>query len=130
MPALRLDGDIDAPLLIFRPDAAPPILFSSAQQTTNEQDQEQAAALVGLLRERLGSAWREAWLAQGVPGVARALLPIALADDPAAALGELQAQMQHALDELRERDPETFAQLEAAARQAMAASGAEEPAPP
>lgn len=78
--------------------------------------------LVGLLRERLGSAWREAWLAQGVPGVARALLPIALADDPAAALGELQAQMQHALDELHERDPETFAQPSASIRQSMSAT--------
>ncbi|MBO9391098.1 MAG: CpXC domain-containing protein, partial [Roseiflexus sp.] len=37
---------LDAPLLIFRPTAAPPILFSPAQQTTSEQDQQHAAALI------------------------------------------------------------------------------------
>ncbi len=105
-------GSLDAPLLIFRPDAEPPILFSPAQQTSREQDQQHAAELVAQLRERLGSAWREAWLAQGVPGVARALLPVALANDPEAGLRDR-----------RERDPATFAQLEAAARQAMEASG-------
>ena len=43
----------DAPLLIFRPTAASPILFSPAQQTTSEQDQQQAAELITILRQRL-----------------------------------------------------------------------------
>jgi CHAT domain-containing protein len=47
------------------------------------------------------------------------MLPIALADDPEAALHAAQAQMQQALDELRERDPDAFARLEAEARQAL-----------
>jgi hypothetical protein len=53
--------------------------------------------------------------------VPRQLLPLALADDPAAALQELAVQMQQALAELRRRDPEAFARLEAEAQQAMAA---------
>ncbi|EFO82062.1 hypothetical protein OSCT_0061 [Oscillochloris trichoides DG-6] len=69
---------IDAPLLIFHPNASPPILFSPAQQTTNEQDQQQATGLLGLLREQLGTAWRDAWLAQGVASVPRQRLAAAI----------------------------------------------------
>ena len=112
---------LDAPLLIFRPTAAPPILFSPAQQTTSEQDQQHAAALIGILRQHLGAAWNDAWLAQGPAVVPRPMLLVALTDDPAAALQGLAARMQQALAELRWRDPVTFARLEAAARQAMAA---------
>ena len=72
------DG-LDAPLLIFRPATELPIIFSPAQQTTNEQDQQQAADLMGMLRERLGTQWRGAWLAQRLPGVHRAMLPVVLA---------------------------------------------------
>jgi hypothetical protein len=49
------------------------------------------------------------------------MLLVALTDDPAAALQELAARMQQALDELRRRDPAAFARLEAEAQQAMAA---------
>jgi CHAT domain-containing protein/uncharacterized protein YbgA (DUF1722 family) len=112
---------LDAPLLIFRPTAAPPILFSPAQQTTSEQDQQHAAALIGILRQHLGAAWNDAWLAQGPAVAPRQMLPAVLADDPAAALQGLAARMQQALAELRRRDPEAFARLEAEAQQAMAA---------
>ena len=111
----------DAPLLIFRPTAEPPILFAPAQQTTSEQDQQHAAALIGILRQHLGAAWNDAWLAQGPAVVPRPMLPAVLADDPAAALQGLAARMQQALAELRRRDPEAFARLEAEAQQAMAA---------
>ena len=120
---------LDAPLLIFRPTAEPPILFAPAQQTSTEQDQQHAAELIGILRQRLGAAWNDAWLAQGPTVVPRQILPLALADDPAAALQELAAQMQQALAELRQRDPEAFAMLEAAARQAMAALQAADRSP-
>ena len=112
---------LDAPLLIFRPTAEPPILFAPAQQTSTEQDQQHAAELIGILRQRLGAAWNDAWLAQGPTVVPRQILPLALADNPAAALQELAARMQQALAELRQRDPEAFARLEAEAQQAMAA---------
>jgi hypothetical protein len=121
-------SQIDAPLLLYRPQADPPILFSPAEQTTREQDQQQAEGLIGALRERLGNAWRDAWLAQGLPGVQRAMLPIALADDPEAALHAAQAQMQQALDELRERDPDAAASRDGvlAALDALAARAGED----
>ncbi|WP_031461059.1 CpXC domain-containing protein, partial [Chloroflexus sp. MS-G] len=74
---------LDAPLLIFRPTAEPPILFSPAQQTTSEQDQQHAAALIDILRQRLGAAWNDAWLGQGLTVVPRPMLLVALTDDPA-----------------------------------------------
>lgn len=82
---------INAPLLILRPDAEPALLFSpaggtaSATDAQHERDEEQAAALVGILREHMGADWREAWLAHGLTGAARAALPALLTDDPATA---------------------------------------------
>jgi CHAT domain-containing protein len=74
---------LDAPLLIFRPTAEPPILFAPAQQTSTEQDQQHAAELIGILRQRLGAAWNDAWLGQGLTVVPRPMLLVALTDDPA-----------------------------------------------
>ncbi len=39
-------GQVDAPLLLYRPDAEPCLLFSPAEQTSAEQDQEHAAGLL------------------------------------------------------------------------------------
>ena len=97
----------------------PPLLFSPAQRTSAEQDQEQAVGLVGLLRERLGLAWQDDWLARGLPNLPRAMLPAALSDDPGAALRELAAGVQAELERLRQEDPEAFARLEEAARAAL-----------
>jgi tetratricopeptide (TPR) repeat protein len=91
-------GQVDAPLLLLRPGATPPLLFSPAQGTTPEEDRQQAAGLVGLLQERSGPAWRDEWLAQGLPGVPRPLLPAAMSDDP-----EAYRQLEEAARELVER---------------------------
>lgn len=50
------EGMVDAPLLLYRPGEAPPLLFSPAQGTTAEQDQEQAGGLVGWW-EHCASSW-------------------------------------------------------------------------
>lgn len=87
---------VNAPLLILRPGAEPALLFSpaggasvaaaaSVADAQRKRDEEQAAALVGILREHMGADWREAWLAHGLTGAARAALPALLADDPATA---------------------------------------------
>ncbi|MBK9232358.1 MAG: hypothetical protein IPO15_16300 [Anaerolineae bacterium] len=68
-PHCRQAGAVDAPLLLYRPSQTPPILFSPAAQTTTEQDQEHARGLLGLLHDRLGSEWQDAWLAQGLNAV-------------------------------------------------------------
>ncbi|GEM_PF-1643240 len=86
--------DADQPLLLyFPPDFPSPfgrgargegsgvrVLFSPAQQTTAEQDRQHARHLVERLKESLGSAWRDEWLANGLPAVPRPLLPLALTE--------------------------------------------------
>ena len=89
-PVCGPQGAIDAPLLLYLPDhnpatGQPPLLFSPAQQTSAEQDQQMAAGLLRELAGRLGDAWQDDWLAQ-VASVRRELLPVALSDDPAAAM--------------------------------------------
>jgi hypothetical protein len=110
-------GPVDAPLLLYRPDQDPPLLFSPAQTTGQEQDQRHAAALVGWLRERLGDAWQEGWLADGLTGVPRQFLPAALSDDPEAAVRRMQAEAAAALEQLWEGASEAYAELEAALQQ-------------
>jgi hypothetical protein len=86
------EGGIDVPVLIFRPYPTPgrgedfPLLFSPAQHTSSEEDQQQAAVLLETLRRRLGDRWRDEWLARGLPGVPRPLLPVVLSEGPEAAL--------------------------------------------
>ncbi len=86
----------DAPLLLYRPGETPPLLFSPARGTTTEQDREQAAGLVGALRERLGAAWQDEWVAEGLPGAPRELLPTALAQGLEGALRQAQEQARQA----------------------------------
>jgi len=117
-PHCRHSVTLDAPLLIYRPGQTPPILFSPAEQTTSEQDQAHAIGLINLLRDRLGTAWQDAWLAQGLNGVPRQMLPAALSDDPQAALRELQARAQAEIERLQREDPAAYARLEQARREA------------
>ena len=112
-------GAVDAPLLLLRPGQEPPLLFSPAQRTTAEQDREQAARLVGALRERLGDTWQDEWVKQGLPGVQRPMLPVALSDDPEVALRQAAEQARQELERLQEEDPEAYRRLEKAARQAL-----------
>ena len=89
-PACGPLGAVDAPLLLYYPDhdpatGQPPLIFSPAQQSSAEQNQQQAGGLLGELAQRLGDGWQDDWLAQ-VLTVPRPLLPAALSDDPAAAL--------------------------------------------
>jgi hypothetical protein len=95
-PTCGPQGAIDAPLLLYLPDhnpatGQPPLIFSPAQQTSAEQDQQMAAGLLRELATRLGDAWQDAWLAQ-IASVRRELLPVALSDDPAAAMREFLAE--------------------------------------
>ncbi len=118
-------GQVDAPLLLYRPGEEPPLLFSPAAQTTTEQDREHAAELLTRLQASLGDAWQDAWLAEGLPGVPRQLLPLLLDGDtdPKALLEQMAAQAAQELERLRAEDPERFAELEAAARQMLESGG-------
>ena len=104
-PHCQAEGQVDAPLLLYLPNSPLPglgapfgddkgpgvrVLFSPAQQTTAEQDQEHARALVTRLRDSLGAAWQDDWLAGGLPGVPRPLLPLALREGLQAAQRKMQ----------------------------------------
>jgi hypothetical protein len=78
---------VNTPLLIVRPDAKPVLLFSPAKGTTRDQDEEQVEALIGMLREHLGTAWPDEWLQNGVTGIPRESLALILDDNSAAAVG-------------------------------------------
>ncbi len=73
---------IDAPLLILRALGNPVLLFSPAQATTNDQDQEHARWLLGHLRDDMGDQWQDDWLTRGLRGISRDQLPSALSGDP------------------------------------------------
>ncbi len=78
-------GEVDAPLLLFRPGESPPLFFAPAAQTTAEQDQAMAEELLGRLAEGLGDGWRAEWLLE-VLTLPRRLLAEALDSGDAAAL--------------------------------------------
>ncbi len=126
-PACGREIELDAPLLLYHPGGATALSFSPAQNTSSAQDQEHAAGLLGHLQASLGDAWQDAWLAEGLPGIPRQLLPTVLdGGDPQAALHALLEQAQQEMERLRQEDPERFAELEAAARQMLEGEGAGE----
>lgn len=88
-------GALNAPLLVYRPGAEPPLIFSPARRTSAEQDRQQAGALLGLLRERLGSAWQESWLGQ-VALLPRDFLALALREGVQAAYRQIEALAERA----------------------------------
>jgi len=120
------EGQVDAPLLVYQPPAGSEpaggparLLFSPAQQTSSEQDREQAAGLLATLRDRLGDAWQDKWVAD-MSVIPRNLLPAALSDDPEAALRRMAEEAAAEVERLRREEPETYAQLEEVVRQMMA----------
>ena len=124
-------GQVDAPLLVYQPPAGSEpaggsarLLFVPPAQTSSEEDQELAGALLALLRERLGVAWDDALVEQLQP-VPRELLPVALTEDAEereAALREMARAAQESLEALRREDPEAYRRLEEAAREMMQAT--------
>ncbi|MDW8064898.1 MAG: CpXC domain-containing protein [Anaerolineae bacterium] len=115
--------DIDAPLLLFFPDVPlklgdweTHLLFSPARGTSQAEDEEHARALLARLREALGPAWRDEWLAQGLLVVPREMLPLLLSDDPEAALRQAAERAAAELERLRREQPDAYQRLEEAAR--------------
>ncbi|MBN1486028.1 MAG: hypothetical protein JW981_00215, partial [Anaerolineae bacterium] len=115
-PACQHTAELDVPLLIVRPGGTPPLLFSPAQRTSQEQDHEHAVGLVGHLQVSLGDAWDDGWLAEGLTGIPRQLLSVILdGDDPATVMEQLASQAAQEIERLRQEDPEAYAELEKAA---------------
>ena len=105
-PHCQFQAEVDAPLLLYFSDSPLPsgapfgddkgpgvrLLFSPAQRTTAEQDQEQARALLVRLRQSLGDAWQDDWLSRGLPAVPRPFLPLALREGLEAAQRKMQEE--------------------------------------
>jgi hypothetical protein len=53
---------VDMGLLVFRPDGNPVLIFSPAQETTPEEDQDQARGLLNLLYQTMRDEWQDAWM--------------------------------------------------------------------
>lgn len=74
-------GRADVPLLVYHPRASiihndfdniiTSILFSSAQQTSEEESSHQALMLITQLRKSLGEKWQDRWIEQGLPNLSR-----------------------------------------------------------
>jgi len=101
---------VNAPLLVYRPGAEPPLLFSPAKGDDRQRDEEQAEALLGILVTDFGDDWRDEWLEHGVAGAAREALPMLLGDDPETAarlaaatrgdVPEISPSLRRALEEI------------------------------
>ena len=121
-------GRVDAPLLLYFPSrdpsiGQPPLVFSPSQQSGAEADQQVAGSLLQMLAQRLGDAWQDAWRGE-IATVQRALLPVALSDDPAAALQEFSMQRREDAEEEEEMPPAVASALEEVLKQ-LAAAGVE-----
>ena len=86
---------VDAPVLLYRPGEIPPLIFSSARGTTEEQDQEQAEGLLGYLYQALGTSWWDEWL-DAMPIIPRDFLPAALSDEPEADMRQMTMRTEQA----------------------------------
>ena len=67
---------VDMGLLVFRPHAEPVFLFSPAEATTPEEDQDQARGLLNLLYQTMKDEWQDAWLTDFGPMPREALVEI------------------------------------------------------
>jgi hypothetical protein len=71
---------VDMGLLVFRPNAAPVFLFSPAQATTPEEDQDQARGLLNLLYQTMRDEWQDEWLTDFGPMPREALVEVVKQD--------------------------------------------------
>jgi hypothetical protein len=60
-PHCQYVGNLDLPLLVYRPGQEAPLVFSPAQSTDEASDQQHLQMATGTLREGLGDAWQTEW---------------------------------------------------------------------
>lgn len=71
-------GQVDAPLLLYRPTQQPALIFSPAEQTSQEEDGQDFYGLLELLREQTNTDWTEDWLEANIQIVPYPTLPMQL----------------------------------------------------
>ena len=72
-------GEVHAPLLVYRPDDDPTLVFSPMAGATQDDESRDANELLGVLRQRLGTDWRQDWLDGGVMVLPRESVGLLLA---------------------------------------------------
>jgi hypothetical protein len=100
-PKCDYQGQIDAPLLLYRPGQEPTLIFSPAQGTDESTGQQDEQELLSKLKESLGPAWQNEWLEQAQV-VQRSRLPAALSDEFHEQVDDSQEPLQEAQRILRE----------------------------
>ncbi|MBV6626214.1 MAG: CHAT domain-containing protein [Rivularia sp. (in: Bacteria)] len=86
--------EVDAPLLLYRPDAVPHLLFSPAQAISEKENQRIERELVEKLRDNLGVEWQDSWLEE-LQEISRNLLLVVLEQE----LEIVRKQIQEELEE-------------------------------
>jgi CHAT domain-containing protein/tetratricopeptide (TPR) repeat protein len=90
-------GEADVPILLYNAQNSPVLIFSPAQQTSKEQDQEQFDQLMGYLAQQLQANWTQDWLQQYLqiiprPGLLQ-FLSATVSETPSNNLQQLLQQM-------------------------------------
>jgi CHAT domain-containing protein len=108
-PTCEFMGKVNLPLLIFRPNLIPHVLFSPAQAISQEEKKKQADALIGELQDVAGAAWQDSWLENGqLPIVERDVLPIVVGENMSPDQQELVEQKTWGFEKLRTENPERY----------------------
>lgn len=71
-------GMINAPLLLYRPEDSPCLVFSPVEGGGDDLARSDADALLAQLRGSLGAQWRDDWVAQGLMVIPRASVSLLL----------------------------------------------------
>ncbi len=118
-PQCGFTGEVDGPLLLYRPEDDPVLIFCPptaillrAEEPDEEAEEaavEQMEELLAHLAEAAGPAWQEAWLEE-LEIIPFLMLPVTLSDDPEAAARALTDRMMAGLERLQEEDPEAYAE--------------------
>ncbi len=71
-------SEVQVPLLVYRPGDQPVLVYSPVDGATEDVERRDFDELIGQLRQGLGDAWRDEWVAQGVAVLPRPSLALLL----------------------------------------------------
>lgn len=78
--------DVEEPLLVYSPGESPPLYLVLAKSWTDEAVGVRCRYLVGVARQRLGAAWDESAVQEGIPWIPWAFFAVALTEGLQAAV--------------------------------------------
>ncbi|HIP70451.1 MAG TPA: hypothetical protein EYH05_03540 [Anaerolineae bacterium] len=110
-------GEVDGPLLLYRPEDDPVLIFcppatvllpnDKPAEEAEEVAVEQMEELLDYLAEKVGPVWQKRWIEE-LALIPFLMLPVTLSDDPEAAARALTEQIMAGLEKLREENPEAY----------------------